>query len=88
MNYSFNEDGRCLVVDLREVDADDLYRYEMALDRYPFLEQESYEDNLYHVYLKTEGDWEDIKSLTIELDDIMEDIEVSELERETDENCR
>ena len=74
MEYYFNEEGKCLVVDLREVDADERYRFENVLDKYKFLEKESYEDNLYHIYLNTESDWEDMKALTIDLDDV--DIEI------------
>jgi hypothetical protein len=69
MYYLSNETG-CLVVDLRELSEEDRVRCEMILDDYPYLEQESYEDNLYHVYINTEGDWESVKELTVELDEL------------------
>ena len=46
MNYYLNDEGRCLVVDLREESYDNKVRYEDVLDRYTYLEQESYEDDL------------------------------------------
>lgn len=88
MQYYFNEEGRCLVVDLREESYDNKVRYEDVLDRYTSLEQESYEDDLYHIYINDEGDWEEVKSLSIDLDEVSIELDVSELEYETDENCR
>lgn len=88
MNYYLNDEGRCLVVDLREESYDNKVRYEDVLDRYTSLEQESYEDDLYHIYINDEGDWEEVKSLSIDLDEVSIELDVSELEYETDENCR
>ena len=88
MNYYLNDEGRCLVVDLREESYDNKVRYEDLLDRYTSLEQESYEDDLYHIYINDEGDWEEVKSLSIDLDEVSIELDVSELEYETDENCR
>ena len=86
MEYYFNEEGKCLVVDLREVNADDRYRFENVLDKYKFLEKESYEDNLYHIYLNTESDWEDMKTLTIDLDDVDIEIFVEDVEDSLEDN--
>lgn len=86
MEYYFNEEGKCLVVDLREVNADDRYRFENVLDKYKFLEKESYEDNLYHIYLNTESDWEDMKALTIDLDDVDIEIFVEDVEDSLEDN--
>lgn len=86
MEYYFNEEGKCLVVDLREVNADDRYRFENVLDKYKFLEKESYEDNLYHIYLNTESDWEDMKALTIDLDDVDIEIFVEDVEDSIEDN--
>ena len=80
MQYYFNEEGRCLVVDLREEDSYRRESYEDILDKFKYLEQESYEDNLYHIYLNTEGDWESIKELTIDLDDMAVEHEISDIE--------
>ena len=80
MQYYFNEEGRCLVVDLREEDSYRRESYEDILDKFKYLEQESYEDNLYHIYLNTEGDWESLKELTVELDSLELDIELDRLD--------
>lgn len=88
MNYYLNDEGRCLVVDLREESYDNKVRYEDVLDRYTYLEQESYEDDLYHIYINDEGDWEEVKALSIDLEEVLIELDVSELEYETNENCR
>ena len=88
MNYYLNDKGRCLVVDLREESYDNKVRYEDVLDRYTYLEQESYEDDLYHIYINDEGDWEEVKALSIDLEEVLIELDVSELEYETNENCR
>lgn len=80
MNYYLNDEGRCLVVDLRKESYDNKVRYEDVLDRYTSLEQESYEDDLYHIYIHDEGDWEEVKSLSIDLDEVDLDIFVSDVE--------
>ena len=82
MQYYVNEEGKSLVVDLREDSYDHRVRYEGVLECYTFLEKESYEDNLYHIYFKTESDWEDIQMLSTDLDDLVEEIDIEEIEAE------
>ena len=84
MNYHFNEEGLCLVVDLREENPNNRVYFEDILDRFKCLEQESYEDNLYHIYMNDEGDWETIKSLVSELDEMIMDLDIDELESNAD----
>lgn len=69
MYYLSNETG-CLIIDLRNESLENRAKYEEILENYQYLDIESYEDNLYHVYVKTEGDWESAKELSVELDDV------------------
>lgn len=80
MEYYFNEEGKCLVVDLREEDPYRRESYENILDKFKYLEQESYEDNLYHIYMNTEGDWESLKELTIDLDYMAVEFDIADIE--------
>ena len=85
MQCYFNEEGRCLVVDLREEDSYRRSSYEDILDKFKYLEQESYEDNLYHIYLNCEGDWESFKELTIDLDNMEVEFEICDIENDIED---
>lgn len=81
MDYYFNEEGRCLVVDLREEEPHRRDCYTDILSKFDYLEQESYEDNLYHIYINcTEGDWESLKELTTHLDDMSVEFDICDIE--------
>lgn len=80
MNYYWNEDGNCLVVDLRDCNESERTIYGEVLERYTFMTQESYEDNLYHIYVSQdpnfkEKDEEDIYELQVKLDEAEEEID-------------
>ena len=83
MNYYLDNEASCIVVDLREVNSCDRYRYEEVLDKFRYLlDTESYEDNLYHLYIKTEGDWESSKELSVELDEMELALDIEWVENE------
>lgn len=69
--YYLSNEAECLVVDLRDLSQEDRERYEKVLDNYQYLDKEIYEDHLYHIYIKTEGDWESAKDLSVELDELV-----------------
>lgn len=70
MNNYYNEEAKCLVVDLRDCTDTERRIYEDILDK-SGMTQESYEDNLYHIY----GSEDEVSPLEEDLDDVEAELE-------------
>ena len=80
MVYDMSEKLQCMTLNLRKERPSDLARYKRLLKEYDYLTVVEVDRNYYYIEINTEGDWESVKELTVELDSLALDIELDRLD--------